>query len=359
MPLDSDAGTYDSEVRRFRELCDTLVHSQHSKEKLRICESVARAEFYTAQVMVGNDWDSIDRIDSHEELNFAKHRFKLSLQVPNRLWRLPKWVTLHDDIVTPEEFLIWNWIETVIADNRYSIHDWAVQWYKMKTSFQLEVLCLRILRNFHKSDTSIVLPAEEQSEIDRLNGLDPLAVKYQYMLWYSNDGSSNKRLKNDSGTYSRLEDVSLYRIATDKVADYLLELQSKMDNEPNVVIRIHQVPIRCCYPELFVNPFVDDDRPIPTDSDGHQISVFFTKWYLDHKVKEWIALGGVRDWLDGVDFCERGGGAKCLRLFYWDLWADVATFRKEAKIVHRGLTKLSSMYKKYIVMSSCSMKLLF
>ena len=50
---------------------------------------------------------------------------------------------------------------------------------------------------------------------------------------------------------------------------------------------------------------------------------------------------------------------KCLRLFYWDLWADVATFRKEAKSVHRGLTKLSSMYKKYMVMSSCSMKLLF
>jgi hypothetical protein len=93
---------------------------------------------------------------------------------------------------------------------RYSIHDWAVQWYKMKTSFQLEVLRLRILRNFHKSDTTIVLPDKEQSEIDQLNGLDPLAVKYQYMLWYSNDGSSNKRLKNESGTYSRLEDVSLY-----------------------------------------------------------------------------------------------------------------------------------------------------
>jgi hypothetical protein len=43
-----------------------------------------------------------------------------------------------------------------------------------------------------------------------------------------------------------------------------------MDNESNVVIRIHQVPISCCYPELLVNPFVNDDRPIPTDSDGHQ-----------------------------------------------------------------------------------------
>jgi hypothetical protein len=112
MNLDSDAGTYDSEVRRFRELCSTLVRSQDSKDKLRICESVARAEFYTTQVLVENDWDSIDHIDSHEELNFAKHRFKLSLQAPKCLWTLPKWVNLHDDIVTPEEFLIWNWIET-------------------------------------------------------------------------------------------------------------------------------------------------------------------------------------------------------------------------------------------------------
>jgi hypothetical protein len=127
MNLEPDAGTYDLEVCRFRELCDTLVHSQDSEEKLCICKSIAHAEFYTTQVLVENDCDSIDRIDSHDELNYAKHRFKLLLQAPNRLWKLPKWVILHDDIVTPEEFLILNWIETVIADKRYSIHDWAVQ----------------------------------------------------------------------------------------------------------------------------------------------------------------------------------------------------------------------------------------
>jgi hypothetical protein len=56
--LDSNAGTYDLEVHRFRELCDTLVRSQDSKEKLCTCESVAHAEFYTTQVMVVHNYGS-------------------------------------------------------------------------------------------------------------------------------------------------------------------------------------------------------------------------------------------------------------------------------------------------------------
>jgi hypothetical protein len=36
-------------------------------------------------------------------------------------------------------------------------------------------------------------------------------------------------------------------------------------------------------------------RPIPLEKFGNQITVFYTRWYLDWKVKEWIALGGVHD----------------------------------------------------------------
>jgi hypothetical protein len=45
-----------------------------------------------------------------------------------------------------------------------------------------------------------------------------------------------------------------------------------------------------------LNPYVNDERPILLDEVGHQISLFFTKWYLDWKVKEWIDLGSVSDW---------------------------------------------------------------
>ncbi len=59
--------------------------------------------------------------------------------------------------------------------------------------------------------------------------------------------------------------------------------------------------------EMLLIPYVDDERPIPLDEVRHQISVFFTKWYLDQKVKEWIALGGVHDWYNGLKICEHGG----------------------------------------------------
>jgi len=83
------------------------------------------------------------------------------------------------------------------------------------------------------------------------------------------------------------------------------------------------------------------------------------KWYLDQKIKEWIALGGVRDWFDGLEVCEHGGGPKHIRMSYWDLWADIATFREEARIVDHGITKLSSVYKSCKALSSCTVQLSF
>jgi hypothetical protein len=44
-----------------------LDHSQDSKEKLCICEAIAHVEFYTKQIMIVSDEDSIDCIGSHEE----------------------------------------------------------------------------------------------------------------------------------------------------------------------------------------------------------------------------------------------------------------------------------------------------
>jgi hypothetical protein len=79
------------------------------------------------------------------------------------------------------------------------------------------------------------------------------------------------------------------------VDDYLRDLQETINCFPSTIIRINQIPISSICTELLLNPYVDDDRPIPLNSSGKQISVFFMKWYLDQKIKEWIALGGVRD----------------------------------------------------------------
>jgi hypothetical protein len=91
--------------------------------------------------MVESNDDSIDHIDSHEEQNFAKHRFKNSLQVPNHLWKFPTCIILDYAIATPEGFLIWNQIKTVRQDNRYSM-------------------------NFHKTDVTRILPDDIQGELE-------------------------------------------------------------------------------------------------------------------------------------------------------------------------------------------------
>jgi hypothetical protein len=143
------------------------------------------------------------------------------------------------------------------------------------------------------------------------------------------------------------------------VDDYLRDLQETVVCFPNTIIRINQIPLSSICTELLLNPYVNDDRPIPLNSSGIQIFVFFMKWYLDLKIKEWIALGGMHDWFDGLEVCEHGGGPKHIRMFYWDLQADIITFHKEAWIVDRGITKLSSVYKSHKALSSCAVQLSF
>jgi hypothetical protein len=344
--LDPDIGSFDWQVKRLEEFCNNLDCSQDSVEKLRVCEAVAWAEFYTNQILVNSVDNSVNRIDLLDEQDYAKLQFKISLQAPNCLWTLPKWVYLDNNVITPEEYLIWNWINTVKRHDRYSLHDWAYQWFKMRSNMPLEIMRLKILMNFHKNDVAKVLLDNVQEDLDQLSAIKPKAIQYHHMFCYSLGDSpvdgTNKRIKTDIGTYSKLDDVSLYRIPSHKVDDYLRDLQETINCFPNMIIRINQISISSICTELLLNPYVNDDRPIPSNSSGIQISVFFTKWYLDQKIKEWIALGGVRDWFDGLEVCERGRGPKHIRIFYWDLWADIATFREEARSVDHGITKLSS-----------------
>jgi hypothetical protein len=96
--LDPDIGSFDWQVKRLEEFYNNLDRSQENVEKLQVCEAVARAEFYTNQILVNSDEDSVYRIDLIDEQDYAKLRFKISLQAPNRLWTLPKWVCLDNNV---------------------------------------------------------------------------------------------------------------------------------------------------------------------------------------------------------------------------------------------------------------------
>ena len=59
-------------MKRLEEFYNNLDHSQENVEKLWVCEAVARAEFYTKQILVNSNEDSVYRIDLIDEQDYAK-----------------------------------------------------------------------------------------------------------------------------------------------------------------------------------------------------------------------------------------------------------------------------------------------
>jgi hypothetical protein len=77
----------------------------------------------------------------------------------------------------------------------------------------LDIMHLKILMNFHKTDVAKVLLDDVQEELDWLSAMKLKAIQYHHMFSYSLgdlpvDGT-NKRIKTDIGTYSKLDDVLL------------------------------------------------------------------------------------------------------------------------------------------------------
>jgi hypothetical protein len=145
----------------------------------------------------------------------------------------------------------------------------------------LEIMRLKILMNFHKTDVAKVLSDDVQEEMDWLNVIKLKAIQYHHVFCHSlgefSVDDTNKRIKSDIGTYSKVDYVSLYRIPSHKVDNYLRDLQETIDCFPNTIIRIIQIPISSICTELLLNPYVNDDKPIPLNRSGLQISVFFMK----------------------------------------------------------------------------------
>ena len=84
----------------------------------------------------------------------------------------------------------------------------------------LEIMRLKILMNFHKTDVGKILSDDVQEEMDQLSAFKLKAIQYYHMFCYSLgdtpvDGT-NKRIKTNIGTYSKLDEVLLYQIQVPK-----------------------------------------------------------------------------------------------------------------------------------------------
>jgi hypothetical protein len=105
------------------------------------------------------------------------------------------------------------------------------------------------------------------------------------------------------------------------------------------LVKYHQVihDVELDYPvELYlVNKRLLDYRPIPSHIDGKQFSKPYIKWYLEKRIKEWLAAGGHIEWKKNFQYFIKysehpaTGSRLFLKVFYWDLWRDLANLRLE------------------------------
>jgi hypothetical protein len=77
-----------------------------------------------------------------------------------------------------------------------------------------------------------------------------------------------------------------------------------------------------------LNTSAKDNRQIPTiDGAFHPIRTEFIKFYLEQRLWEYLALGGIQELVERKPLVDKG--YQLPDPFYWDLWSDLDNLRKE------------------------------
>jgi hypothetical protein len=90
---------------------------------------------------------------------------------------------------------------------------------------------------------------------------------------------------------------------------------------------IHYViPDQDPFEDLEINTHIQDSRLIPITAAGDTISRDFLKHYLEERLKEYLALGGLKELLDRRALIL--ANQKLPAPFYWDLWGNLEHLRE-------------------------------
>jgi hypothetical protein len=85
-----------------------------------------------------------------------------------------------------------------------------------------------------------------------------------------------------------------------------------------------QFEIPTGYPFGTLNDTLEDLRPRPVTEEGTPIRKEYLKWYLQERLREYLALGGTKELVEREELILN---SDLPRAFYWDLWADIETVR--------------------------------
>jgi hypothetical protein len=188
--------------------------------------------------------------------------FGLELDYPVKLVGKPFWVNW--STLEFQDFKLWTWIQGSIALER-PLGEKTVSWYNYFSIEKNQVQAKELLAPFRK---------ESQKEFDTL-------LEQEYEWAYPNTSS-----------ISTIE---------------------------------FDLPRGSIYKNLYINRTIQDSRYIPHTEGGLVIRKRFLKYYLEQRLEEYLALGGLQELIERKTlFIE---GYKLPDPFYWDLWGNLEHLR--------------------------------
>jgi len=197
-----------------------------------------------------------------------EYLFQVQRNYPTRVYYCPHWFDTNLEDLSEQDFLIWMFLEAC-AYEKLPVSEEAVHWRDYVGVQDNWLKQIEVLEKFKRPD-----------EFPRYSA----AVE--------------KKIK-------RLTDFNYHHIIIKVEIEYPVELD-------------------------LINKKVLNYRPIPSHANGKQLPKPFIKWYLEKRVKEWLAAGGHVEWKTNFQFFIRfsehpiAGGRLFLKAFYWALWGDLA-----------------------------------
>jgi hypothetical protein len=111
-----------------------------------------------------------------------------------------------------------------------------------------------------------------------------------------------------------------FRKEKQKEFDFLLQ------EEYNLISSVRlSVPLGDPFKDLEINETLQDSRLIPLTEAGEHISKRFIKQYLQERLQEYLALGGLKELIDRRALIL--ANQKLPAPFYWDLWGNLEHLR--------------------------------
>jgi hypothetical protein len=131
----------------------------------------------------------------------------------------------------------------------------------------------------------------------------------------------------ESNQVQEKELLAPFRKESQKVFDILLEQEYTCvyPNTSSFSTIEFDPPRGSIYKDLYINRTIQDSRYIPTTEDGLVIRKRFLKYYLEQRLEEYLALGGLQELIERRTLFIQG--YKLPDPFYWDLWGNLEHLR--------------------------------